>query len=179
MNSPDNILRPAPYTDRTVEVAGLKLHVQDYGSSGKPVMLCVHGGAAHAHWFDFVAQGFTTDYHVLAVDQRGHGDSEWDRAAPPDYSYARCAADIHELSEKLDLRNFTLVGHSMGGVVSTVYAGTYPGRAAAFIVIDSTVSMPAERIADMNARGQRDGRSYADRDELVAHYKVRPAGSTL
>ena len=168
----------APYTDHFVEIAGIKLHVQDYGVQGKPAMLCVHGGAAHAHWFDFVAGAFTRDYHVLAYDQRGHGDSQWDRSAEPDYSYQRYAADMHELTEKLGLKDFTLVGHSMGGVVSTVYLGTYPGRAKAFILIDSTIAMPPDRIADMNARGNREGRSYGDRDEFMAGYKVRPAGST-
>jgi pimeloyl-ACP methyl ester carboxylesterase len=176
--SHNNELQPAPYADATVEVAGLKLHVQDYGTAGKPAMLCVHGGAAHAHWFDFVAAGFTANYHVRAVDLRGHGDSGWDTSVTPDYSYQRYAADLHELTDKLDLRDFILIGHSMGGVVSTVYAGTYPGRAKAFILVDSTVAMPPERIADMQARGSREGRSYADRDELVAHYKVRPGGST-
>lgn len=177
MNSPE-FVKPAAYTDRFVDVAGLKLHVQDYGSAGKPPMLCVHGGAAHAHWFDFVAQGFTADYHVIAFDQRGHGDSAWDSSADPDYSYGRFAADMHELTEKLDLRDFILIGHSMGGVISTVYAATYPGRAKAFILVDSTIAMPPERIADMNARGNREGRSYADQAELVANYKVRPGGST-
>jgi pimeloyl-ACP methyl ester carboxylesterase len=170
--------KPAPYTDQFIDIAGLKLHVQDYGGAGKPPMLCIHGGAAHAHWFDFVAAGFTANYHVRALDQRGHGDSAWDTSATPDYSYPRYAADIHELTEKLDLRDFILVGHSMGGVVSTVYAGTYPGRAKAFILIDSTIAMPPERIADMNARGNREGRSYADQTEFLANYKVRPAGSS-
>ncbi len=174
---PGNTLQPASYTDHTVEVAGLKLHVQDYGTAGKPAILCVHGGAAHAHWFDFIAAGLNADYHVRAIDQRGHGDSEWDKSAVPDYSYQRYAADLNEVVEKLELRNFILVGHSMGGVVSTVYAGTYPGRAKAFILIDSTISMPPERIANMNAVGNREGRSYADRQEFLANYKVRPAGS--
>jgi len=171
-------LEPAPYTDRYVEVAGLKLHVLDYGTAGKPQMLCIHGSAAHAHWFDFVAPGLTKDYHVLAPDQRGHGDSEWDRSPEPSYNYDRYAADIHELTEKLNLRDFVLVGHSMGGLVSIVYAATYPGRAKAFIMIDSTVNMPPDRVAAMNAIGSREGSSYADKDEFVAKFKVRPAGSS-
>jgi pimeloyl-ACP methyl ester carboxylesterase len=171
-------LKPAPYTDRYVDVAGLKLHVLDYGTAGKPPMLCVHGSAAHAHWFDFVAPGLTGDYHVLAPDLRGHGDSEWDRSAEPAYNYDRYAADLHELTEKLDLRDFILVGHSMGGLVSIVYAATYPGRAKAFIMIDSSVNMPAERVAVMNEIGSREGSSYADQNEFVAKFKVRPAGSS-
>ena len=171
-------LEPAPYTDRHVDVGGLKLHVQDYGTAGKPQMLCVHGSAAHAHWFDFVASGLNDDYHVLAPDQRGHGDSEWDRSAHPEYHYDRYAADLHELSEKLDLRDFILVGHSMGGLVSTVYAATYPGRARAFILVDSSLNMPAERIASMNAVGSREGSSYASAEAFLANYKIRPSGSS-
>lgn len=169
-------LKPASYTDRHVEVGGLKLHLQDYGTAGKPQMLCVHGSAAHAHWFDFVASGLTDEYHVLAPDQRGHGDSEWDPSADPEYNYDRYAADLHELTEKLDLRDFILIGHSMGGLVSTVYAATYPGRARAFIMVDSSLDLPAERIASMNAVGSREGSSYASSNEFLASYKIRPVG---
>lgn len=173
----DSGLRPAAYTDRYVEAGGLQLHIQDYGTAGKTPMLCVHGGAAHAHWFDFVAAGLNCDFHVLAIDQRGHGDSAWDAKVPPDYSYERYAADINEVAEKLDLHDFVLVGHSMGGVVSTVYAATYPGRAKAFVLIDSTICMPPERITNMQAIGKREGRSNATQDEFLANYKLRPAGS--
>jgi pimeloyl-ACP methyl ester carboxylesterase len=170
-------MKPAPSIDRYVEVAGLKLHVQDYGTAGKPQMLCLHGSAAHAHWFDFVASGLNDEYHVLAPDQRGHGDSDWDLSAQPEYNYDRYAADLHELVGKLDLRDFILVGHSMGGLVSTVYAATYPGRARAFIMIDSSLDLPSERIASMNAVGSREGSSYASASEFVASYKIRPSGS--
>ena len=170
--------KPAPYTDRYVEVGGLKLHVQDYGTASKPQMLCMHGSAANAHWFDFVAPGLSDEYHVLAPDQRGHGDSEWDRSAQPEYNYDRYAADLHELAERLDLRDFILIGHSMGGLVSTVYAATYPGRARAFIMVDSSLNMPAERIASMNAVGSREGSSYANSNEFLANYKIRPSGSS-
>jgi pimeloyl-ACP methyl ester carboxylesterase len=172
------VLEPAAYAEYFVPIATLDLHVQDYGVAGKPSILCVHGGAANAHWFDFVARGFHPDYHVRAVDLRGHGDSAWDRSATPDYSYKRHAADIHELTEKLDLRDFVLIGHSMGGMVSSVYAAIYPGRARAFIVVDSNLVMTPERIAGFNAVGNRAGREYASQEEFVANYRVRPGGST-
>jgi len=167
---------PAPYRASFVEVAGLRLRIQDYGTAGKPPMLCLHGGAANAHWYDFVAQGFTGDYHMRAVDLRGHGDSDWDAAA--DYTYRRQAADVHELTEKLDLRDFILIGHSMGGMISSVYAATYPGRAKALIVVDSNLVMTQERIANYNVVGNREGREYATQEEFIAHYRVRPRGST-
>jgi pimeloyl-ACP methyl ester carboxylesterase len=171
-------LEPATYVEYFVEIDDLRLHVQDYGTSGKPPMLCVHGGAANAHWYDFVAQGFNADYHVRAVDLRGHGDSDWDNSNPPNYNYSRHAADIHELTEKLDLHDFILIGHSMGGMVSSVYTATYPGRAKALIVVDSNLDMTPERIAGFNAVGNRQGREYATQDEFIANFRVRPGGCT-
>jgi pimeloyl-ACP methyl ester carboxylesterase len=171
----DHGLQPAPYASRFVEAGGLRLHYLDYGTAGRPAMLCVHGGAAHAHWFDFVAPGFSTDHHVLALDLRGHGDSEW--ADPPAYSYQRYASDLAEVVEKLDLRNFVLVGHSMGGTVSLVYAASHPGRVARLIVVDTTMHLAAERIAALRDVGTRGGRSYATREEFVARYRLRPAGT--
>lgn len=170
---------PAPYGEYFVTVDTLRLHVQDYGIAGKPPILCVHGGAANAHWYDFAAQGLHPDYHVRALDLRGHGDSDWDRSAMPDYSYPRHAADIHELSKKLDLRDFVLIGHSMGGMVSIVYAATYPGRAKALIVVDSNLVMTPERIAGFRAVGNRQGRDYASEEDFIANYRVRPGDTTV
>jgi pimeloyl-ACP methyl ester carboxylesterase len=169
-------LKAASYTGRHVTAAGLRLHYLDYGTAGKPAMLCVHGGAAHAHWFDFVAADFARDHHVLALDQRGHGDSQW--ADPPDYSYERYAADLAEVVENLDLRDFVLVGHSMGGTVALTYAAAHPGRARALVVVDSTLVMTPDRVARLREVGARPGSTYASREEFVARYRLRPASAT-
>ena len=171
-------LDPAAYTERYVEVADVRLRVQDYGTAGKPTLLCLHGGAANAHWYDFVAGGLRDDYHVLAVDLRGHGDSAWHDVPEPDYTYARQAADVHELTQKLGLRDFVLIGHSMGGMIGAVYCATYPGRARAFVVVDSNLVMTPERIAAYREVGTRAGRDYGSEEEFVANYRVRPGGST-
>ena len=168
--------QPANYTDRFVEAGGLRLHYLDYGAADGAPMLCVHGGAAHAHWFDFVAPYFSPDYHVHALDQRGHGDSAW--ADPPDYSYERYAADLAEVVEKLDLRDFVLIGHSMGGTVTLVYAANYPGRVGKLVIVDSTLQMTEDRVATLREVGTRRGSHYATREEFVARYRLRPAGTT-
>src|SRR5438876_12119464 len=67
---------PAP-TDRFVTVNGLRLHYLEWGAATKPAMILLHGIAKHAHTFDHIAADFARDYHVLAVDMRGHGDSGW------------------------------------------------------------------------------------------------------
>ena len=167
---------PAPYSDGFVEAGGLRLHYLDYGSAGRRPMLCVHGGAAHAHWFDFVASGFNADHHVRALDLRGHGDSQW--ADPPDYTYGRYAAELAEVAERLDLTDFVLVGHSMGGMISLVYAATHPGRVARLVVVDSTMHMTEERVATLREVGSRHGSRSATHDEFIARFRLRPAGTT-
>jgi len=167
--------QPAPYTSHYVEAGGLRLHYQDYGTANRPPLLCLHGGAAHAHWFDYIAPGFTGDHHVLALDQRGHGDSEW--ADPPEYSYERYAADLAEVVEKLDLRDFVLIGHSMGGTVALEFAAAYPGRVGKLIVVDSTLQMNAERVAALRDVGARQGSSHPSRAEFIARFRLRPAGT--
>jgi pimeloyl-ACP methyl ester carboxylesterase len=176
MDVPIDVVRPASYTSRFVEAGGLRLHYLDYGTAGRPPILCVHGGAAHAHWFDFVAPYFGADYHVRALDQRGHGDSAW--ADPPAYSYERYASDLAEVVEKLDLRDFVLIGHSMGGTIALVYAATHPGRVGSLVVVDSTLQMTEDRVATLRDVGTRRGSHYATRDEFVARYRLRPAGTT-
>lgn len=168
--------RPAPFESRFIEANGVRLRYLDYGTAGLMPMLCLHGGAVNAHWFDFVADGFTAHYHVHALDQRGHGDSAW--AQPPHYSYERYAADVAEVVKKLDLRDFVMVGHSMGGLVSLVYAATYPGRVKKIVVIDSTLVATPDRVAMLHQVGGREGKSHATHRDFADNFRVRPSGTT-
>jgi pimeloyl-ACP methyl ester carboxylesterase len=167
--------QPATSTDHYVEAGGLKLHYLDYGGPAHSPMLCLHGGAAHAHWWDFVASALSAEHHVIAPDHRGHGDSQW--AVPPDYGYQRFAADVAEVVEKLDLRDFTLVGHSMGGMISLVYAATRPSRMRRLVIIDSALRMNRERLAQFREFGARPVATYPTREALLERYRLRPAGT--
>jgi pimeloyl-ACP methyl ester carboxylesterase len=174
--TPSAAARPAAFENRFIEANGIKLHYLDYGTAGRTPLLCLHGGAVNAHWFDFVAHGFTSDYHMRSLDQRGHGDSAW--AEPPDYSYDRYAADLAGVVEKLDLRDFVLMGHSMGGLVSLIYAATHPGRVKKIVLIDSTLVATPDRVALLHQVGKREGKSYRDHDDFIENFRVRPAGTT-
>lgn len=170
-------LQAAASTSHFVEANGVKLHYLDYGTAGRRAMLCIHGGAAHAHWFDFVAPGFTPDHHVYALDLRGHGDSA--RADPQTYSWKTYAEDINAFVEKLDLRDFVLVGHSMGGMVSLVYAAAHPGRIGRLVVVDTIMLMPMERVTKMREFGAKPARSYATQEELIARYRLEGGATQM
>lgn len=165
-------MAPTPYTHRHVQANGMRFNLLDYGSAGKPVMLCLHGGGAHAHWFDMVAGAFTRDFHVLALDQRGHGDSEW--AQPAIYTYADYVDDLGKVLAAMDLRDIVLVGHSMGGMVGVLYTAAHPERIRALVVIDSTLRITDTMLEKMNATGRHPGRAFASLDDYVARFKLRP-----
>lgn len=166
---------PAHFTSRHVDATGVRLHYLDYGTEGLPPILCVHGGGAHAHWFDWMARGFTRDHHVRALDLRGHGDSGWCEAG--DYTPARFAADVGEVAERLDLRNFVLIGHSMGGMVSLVHAATRPKRLGCLVVVDTSMEISEERMATIRKIGNNSARGYESREALMARYRLLPSGS--
>ncbi len=127
-------------THRYVEASGLKLHYLDWGGdAGKRTFVLLHGGAAHAHWWDAVAPLLTPYGRVLALDFRGHGRSQW--ARPPIYGPPAYVEDVRALIESLGTR-VVLVGHSMGGAVAQWVAVTHPELLAALIIVDAPHGPP-------------------------------------
>src|SRR5258705_3889426 len=127
-------------THRYVEVAGLKLHYLDWGGDpSKRTFVLLHGGAAHAHWWDGVAPLLTPYGRVLALDFRGHGRSAW--ARPPIYGPPAYLDDVRGLIESLGTR-VVLVGHSMGGAVAQWVAVTHPELLESLIIVDAPHGPP-------------------------------------
>jgi esterase len=165
---------PAGPVDRFVTVNGLRLHYLDWGNDSKPPLVMVHGIGRVAHTFDHIAPSFTADYHVLALDMRGHGDSAWDPAA--NYLVEDHAKDFEAFVSQLGLRQLTLWGNSTGGRVVQVYAGLHPGNVRALIVEDVGPERP-RNISDNFARSvARDARGWATEEELLAQVKAENRG---
>ena len=116
------------FQDRYVTVNGLRLHYLDWGSPRKPPFIMLHGISRVAHQFDHLAQLFRKDYHVIAIDMRGHGDSAWSPEAA--YLVEDYVKDLESVVEQLNLRDVVLLGNSTGGRVVQVYAGLHPDRVA-------------------------------------------------
>ncbi|MBI2861502.1 MAG: alpha/beta hydrolase [Chloroflexi bacterium] len=119
--------------DCYASVNGLKLHYLDWGTEGKPAMLLLHGFTGNAHAWDRFAPSVQPFYHVLALDQRGHGDSGW---ASDGYTTDRYVADLTSVIAALGLSPVTLVGLSMGGINAMVYAALHPESVTRLVVVD-------------------------------------------
>jgi esterase len=118
--------------DRDVKVGNLRLHYLDWGNPDKPPLVFLHGGALTAHTWDVVCLALRDRYHCLALDQRGHGDSDW----AEDYSHERHCEDITGFIEQLGIARTVMIGQSMGGLNSIVYAGGGTERLAAVVIVD-------------------------------------------
>ena len=121
-------------TDVMVTCNGMNFHYLDWGNEGAPVLLLLHGLRGHAHAWDDVSARFCGDYRVLALDQRGRGDTDW--APRGDYSTDAFVADLEEVCYTLGIEKFTLVGHSMGGRNSMAFAGRNPDMLEKLVIVD-------------------------------------------
>ncbi|MBV8087912.1 MAG: alpha/beta hydrolase [Chloroflexi bacterium] len=131
--------------DHFLHSGELRLHYLDWGGSGKDTIVFLHGAHLTAHTWDLVCLALRPDYRCVALDARGHGDSDW----APDYSLDLHVGDVTALVRELGLDRFILVGHSMGGGTAVGYAGGNVEKLQALVCVDT-----GPRYVDP---GQRDG----------------------
>jgi esterase len=156
---------PAAYADRFVTVNGLRIHYLDWGNPGKPPMILIHGIGRHAHTFDHIAPHFARDYHVLAIDMRGHGDSSWDPKG--DYLVEDHVKDLEGLVRQLKLTHITMLGNSTGGRVVQVFAGMHPDLVTKLVVEDVGPQRPEDIASGFARRVQQEANGWASEEELV------------
>ena len=142
-------LHPAAVTlpdDYQVIIGALRLHYLDWGGSGTPILF-LHGGGLNAHTWDCVAIMLRERYRCIALDQRGHGDSEWSPVV--DYRFGAHVADIEGFIGSMGLERPILVGQSMGGLNSITYATRHSDQMRGMVIVDvapEVSSSAAERI---------------------------------
>jgi esterase len=155
----------ASYQDCFATVNGLRLHYLDWGTAGQHPMIFLHGGSAYAHWWDWVAPAFAADFHVLALDQRGHGDSAHvDRQA---YGTRHYVAEVRQFVLSLGLHKAVLIGHSMGGHNALIYAAQHARELAALIVVDTAASYSEEAVRFLGKLAAQPAREFASLEDAV------------
>lgn len=165
---------PGAPTDRWVEAEGLRLHLLDWGGSGPPVLF-VHGGSAHAHWWDFVIPLLADRFRCLALDLRGHGES--DRPRNGDYGLTAHAGDVAAVVGSLGLIGGGIVGHSFGGWVAMVYAGRAGDAVGALAILDSRPTIGVRSARMLEALRKLPHTRYATREDAIARFRLLPAAT--
>jgi pimeloyl-ACP methyl ester carboxylesterase len=139
------VLEKGPIS-RFYDSYGLKLHFWDYGQDNKPPVILVHGGRDHARSWDWVAASLREDYHVYALDLRGHGDSGWVPGGM--YTIAQYVLDLSTFCKMIIGTPLALIGHSLGGIVALTCAGLFNGRVCRVVTIEGvgpTDSHPVQK----------------------------------
>lgn len=123
----------------------LRLHYVDWGNEGAPPLLLVHGGRDHCRNWDWVAQALRKDYHIIAPDLRGHGDSQWMLGG--NYNQIDYVYDIAQLLHQTSNTPVTIISHSLGGSISLTYSGLFPENVVKLVAIEG-MGPPPQMIKD-------------------------------
>lgn len=146
---------PAPQsstglTDRFYESQALRLHYADWGNDEAPPLILIHGGRDHCRSWDAVARALQPHFHVLAPDLRGHGDSDWAKGSS--YSLSDYVYDLTCLVRSASVHQTAIVGHSMGGMIGLMYAGTYPDQVSHLVALDGLTVVPGSQQGPIHER---------------------------
>ena len=145
----------------------LRMHYVDWGNADAPPLILQHGGRDHCRSWDWVAEELRKDWHVIAPDLRGHGDSAWS----PDGVYAMNSFvyDFAQLVHTLGHDQVTIVAHSLGGNIATRFTGLYPGKVRKLVNIEGLGLSP-------QMQAEVDAVSTADRLRKWIEDKRRASG---
>lgn len=156
--------------DRCVTVRDVRLRFADWGDNG-PLVLMLHGDMRTARSWDAVARDLRDRFHVVSLDARGHGDSEW---TPTGYRFAERTKDLEAFCDALHIRDAMGVGHSTGGVVMSLLADRRSDIFSRLVLLEPmvTVTEQFQRMVSKRAVGPR--RVWNDRAELYDYLKAHP-----
>ena len=120
--------------DRYINLGHIRLHYLEWGNPDSQVLLMLHGIMGHAHIWDDVSRRLRDRYHIIALDQRGHGGSQ--RPKAPCYGMDDYFRDLASIIQVQNLKKIILIGHSMGGRNAIFYAACNPERIDRLILVD-------------------------------------------
>ncbi|RDC61033.1 Soluble epoxide hydrolase [Alteripontixanthobacter maritimus] len=154
-------------TSQTFFSQRLRLHYVDWGNADKPPLLLIHGGKDHCRSWDWTAEALSKDWHVIAMDHRGHGDSEW--VTDGIYEAQDMVYDVAQLVHQLGLAPVTIIAHSLGGNVALRFAGIFPEQVRRIVAIEGLGPSP-------KTLEERQAKPYPDRAREWIEKKRKAAG---
>lgn len=167
----------APVSQHQVTIAGCNISYLDWSgpraSRGdtRPGLLLLHGGGAHARWWQFIAPFFEQTHRVVAMDLSGMGDS----GHREEYSIELRAQEVDALLDELDFgKDTVVVGHSLGGLITTCFAATFGNRVAGCVLVDSPVLPPDAQPFPQPPTSPKAHRIHPTLDAAVGRFRVVP-----
>jgi pimeloyl-ACP methyl ester carboxylesterase len=159
-----------------VDVDGVQVRYQSWGAPSRAGLVLVHGGAAHAHWWDHLGPMLAGHQRVVALDLTGHGDS----GRRPEYSFATWASEVMAVARAEFEEPPTVIGHSMGGMVTLTAAARYGSQLRGALIVDTPIHAPTpEQLAARDKLAFGPSRVYPTRAAILAKFRVIPAQETL
>jgi len=158
--------------EREVIVDGTPIRYLSWGDTDKPGLVFVHGGAAHAHWWSFIAPLFMSEWHAVAIHLSGMGDS----GRRDSYSHEMWAKEVMAVSDDAGFPGPpVVVGHSLGGMVTIQTAATFGEKLAGAVIVDTPVRRPApEDEEGRTGHAFRMPGVYQTKEVAVEHFALVP-----
>jgi len=158
--------------EHTINVEGTDIRYLSWGTTGKPGLVFVHGGAAHAQWWSFIAPMFAREWHAVALHLSGHGDSGRRTA----YSHELWAEEVMAVAADAGFPGPpVIVGHSLGGMVTIQTASTFGDDLAGAVIVDAPVRRPSPEAEEgRSGRAFRAPGVYPTMEEALTHFRLIP-----
>lgn len=156
--------------EQTIEARGLKFYYTEWGNRDSPAVILLHGLSSTCRLWDPVAVALQDRYHVIALDQRGHGDTSWSEEGA--YSGEDFVGDLEALVDLWELDSVDLIGLSMGGMNSIAYAARHPGNVRHLVVIDIPPAFKREKRPGRELDKYISERGHGELPDLEAALKL-------
>lgn len=159
----------------TLELPHVRLAARAWGDASLPPLLALHGWLDNAGSFDAIAPLLCTHFHIVAIDLPGHGRSGW-RPAGTWYHYVDYVSDVIAAADELGWSKFSLLGHSLGGTVASVFAACRPQSVDRLLLIEALGPIAAaagdalaqlRRGMDQRAAFEEKLRVFAGEDDAI------------
>ena len=144
----------------------LRLHYVDWGNPEAPPLILVHGGQDHCRNWDWVAQDLKHDYHIIAPDLRGHGDSAYSPSG--DYGLGAYVYDLAQLIHQQHLAPVRIIAHSLGGNIALRYSGVYPETVSKLVAIEGMGPSPSMMARRLKSSAPERMRSWIEQKRGLA-----------
>lgn len=161
------------FKDRSTGCNGIRLHFIEWGSENDPVILLLHGLQASGHYFDEFSSSMASNYHVIAIDFRGHGDSDKPLEGYDPFDYV---SDIECIKNTLALKEFAVVAHSLGAIIGLLYAAQHHNTVKATVAAEIPITwfrLTGKLLTLLLSLMMREQEGFSDRTEAIRFFRKK------